>query len=50
MNTEPQNNDEIVWDLEDLKKAIIDSADDYQRIIKETYARRLRTRRKHLGK
>tara|TARA_B000000532_G_C18647111_1_gene310923 strand:+ start:469 stop:600 length:132 start_codon:yes stop_codon:yes gene_type:complete len=36
MNTEPQNNDEIVWDLEDLKKAIIDSADDYQRIIKET--------------
>ena len=21
MNTEPQNNDEIVWDLEDLKKA-----------------------------
>ena len=36
MNTEPQNNDEIVWDIEDLKKAIIDSADDYQRIIKET--------------
>ncbi len=36
MKTEPQNNDEIVWDLEDLKKAIIDSADDYQRIIKET--------------
>ena len=36
MNTEPQNNNEIVWDLEDLKKAIIDSADDYQRIIKET--------------
>ena len=36
MNTEPQNNDEIVWDLEDLKKAIIDGADDYQRIIKET--------------
>ena len=36
MNTEPQNNDEIVWDLEDLKKAIIDSANDYQRIIKET--------------
>ena len=36
MNTEPQNNDEIVWDLEDLKKAIIDSAEDYQRIIKET--------------
>ena len=36
MNTEPQNNDEIVWDIEDLKKAIIDSAEDYQRIIKET--------------
>ena len=36
MNTEPQNNDEIVWDIEDLKKAIIDSANDYQRIIKET--------------
>ena len=36
MNTEPQNNDEIVWDLEDLKKAIVDSAEDYQRIIKET--------------
>ena len=36
MNTEPQNNDEIVWDLEDLKKAIIDSANDYRRIIKET--------------
>ncbi len=36
MNTEPQNNDEIVWDLEDLKKAIIDSAEDYHRIIKET--------------
>ena len=35
MNTEPQNNDEIVWDLEALKKAIIDSANDYQRIIKE---------------
>ena len=35
MNTEPQNNDEIVWDLEDLKKAIIDSAEDYHRIIKE---------------
>ena len=35
MNTEPQNNDEIVWDIEDLKKAIIDSAEDYQRIIKE---------------
>ena len=28
MNTEPQNNDEIVWDIEDLKKAIIDSAED----------------------
>ena len=36
MNTEPQNKDEIVWDIEDLKKAIIDSAEDYQRIIKET--------------
>ena len=36
MNTEPQNNDEIVWDIEDLKKASIDSAEDYQRIIKET--------------
>ena len=36
MNTEPENNDEIVWDIEDLKKAIIDSAEDYQRIIKET--------------
>ena len=36
MNTEPQNNDEIVWDIEDLKKAIIDSANDYRRIIKET--------------
>ena len=36
MNTEPQNNDEIVWDIEDLKKAIIDSAEDYHRIIKET--------------
>ena len=36
MNTEPQNNDEIVWDIEDLKKAIIDSAEDYQSIIKET--------------
>ena len=36
MNTEPQNNNEIVWDLEELKKAIIDSAEDYQRIIKET--------------
>ena len=36
MNTEPQNNDEIVWDIEDLKKAIIDSAEDYLRIIEET--------------
>ena len=36
MNTEPQNNDEIVWDIEDLKKAIIDSAEDYNRIIEET--------------
>ena len=35
MNTEPQNNNEIVWDLEELKKAIIDSAEDYHRIIKE---------------
>ena len=36
MNTEPQNNDEIVWDIEDLKKAIIDSAKDYHRIIEDT--------------
>tara|TARA_Y100001970_G_scaffold256202_1_gene333684 strand:+ start:2284 stop:2415 length:132 start_codon:yes stop_codon:yes gene_type:complete len=35
MNTEPQNNDEIVWDIEDIKKAFVDSAKDYQRIMKE---------------
>ena len=35
MNTEPQNNDEIVWDIEDIKKAFVDNAEDYQRIMKE---------------
>jgi len=35
MNTEPQNNDEIVWDLEDLKKAIKDSAAEYDLTIKK---------------
>jgi hypothetical protein len=35
MNTEPQNNDEIVWDIEDIKKAFIDSAENYDRIMKE---------------
>ena len=35
MNTEPQNNDEIVWHIEDIKKAFVDNAEDYQRIMKE---------------
>ena len=35
MNTEPQNNDEIVWDIEDIKKAFVDGAEDYHRIMKE---------------
>ena len=36
MHTEPQNNgDEIVWDIEDIKKAFFDNAEDYQRIMKE---------------
>ena len=32
-NLEPE---EHVWSLEELKKSIIESAEDYQRIIKET--------------
>tara|TARA_B100001250_G_scaffold4742_1_gene4019 strand:- start:1933 stop:2064 length:132 start_codon:yes stop_codon:yes gene_type:complete len=35
MNTEPQNNDEIVWDIENLKKAIADSAADYDLTIEK---------------
>ena len=35
MNKEPQNDDEIVWDIEDIKQAYIDNAKEYDRIMKK---------------
>ena len=31
--SQDSNSDEIEWDLEELKKAILDSADDYDKLI-----------------
>ena len=35
MNKEPQNDDEIVWDIEDIKQAYIDNAKEYDKIMKK---------------
>ena len=35
MSKEPQNDDEIVWDIEDIKQAYIDNAKEYDRIMKK---------------
>ena len=36
MNPQPDSDDEIKWDIEDLKKAYLQSAEEYDRLMNTT--------------